>query len=116
MRGLFEAYARGRAHFQLHHRTEERDARIPCAWFDEFGTARADATAEDFGTSHDAFVARRVLELGKLACSGLGSAEGDPLRDHDGDPRDHDGDPGDHDGDPGDHDAAIWVITMRRSG
>jgi CRISPR-associated endonuclease/helicase Cas3 len=66
VRGLFEAYARGRAHFQRHHRTDERDPRIPCAWFDEFGTARADATAEDFGTSHDAFVARRVVELGKL--------------------------------------------------
>jgi hypothetical protein len=50
---------------------------------------------------------REVGGVGRpaVACSGLGSAEGDPLRDHDGDP-------GDHDGDPGDHNAAIRVITM----
>jgi hypothetical protein len=43
---------------------------------------------------------REVGGVGRpaVACSGLGSAEGDPLRDHDGDPRDHD--------------AAIRVITM----
>jgi hypothetical protein len=60
---------------------------------------------------------REVGGVGRpaVACSGLGNAEGDPLRDHDGDPRDHDGDPRDHDAAIRVITMAIRLITMRRS-
>lgn len=64
--GLFKAYARGRAHFQHHQRSDERDARIPCAWFDELGVAHVDATADTFDASHDAFAKRRAIKLSAL--------------------------------------------------
>lgn len=66
VRGLFEAYARGRAHFQRHQRSSERDTRIPCAWFDELGVAHAHATVETFAASHEAFARRRATKLSAL--------------------------------------------------
>lgn len=66
VKGLFDAYAHGRAHFQRHQRSDEHDERIPCAWFDEFGVRHADATVGTFSESHDAFVKRRTKKLSAL--------------------------------------------------
>lgn len=66
VRGLFDAYAAGRAAYRRHRGETGTSADICCAWFDEFGCTSAQETEGDgFARQHAAFIDKRLAALGQ---------------------------------------------------
>jgi len=66
VRGLFDAYAAGRAAYRRHRGEPGTSAAICCAWFDEFGCVSAqEATGDGFAQQHATFIDKRLAALGQ---------------------------------------------------
>lgn len=64
VRGLFDAYAAGRAAYRQHRGEPGTSAAICCAWFDEFGcTSAQEAEGDGFTRQHAAFIDKRLAAL-----------------------------------------------------
>jgi CRISPR-associated endonuclease/helicase Cas3 len=64
IKGLFQAYLKGRYEYQRNRGIPGAPLNVCCAWFDEFGTASGDyATIASYELEHRAFVAKRLKKL-----------------------------------------------------
>ena len=67
VQGLFAAYARGRAHFQINRGEPGQALNVCCLWVDEFDVQHSDCPdAARFAAEHQKFVMQRVSRLKRL--------------------------------------------------